>query len=101
MLVISLLLEELDVMFKEKLNKKLVNALTLNGIEAPKNIQLKCIAKINGGLDVIGIGPLNSGKTTTIVISAIQKLQYAIERAPMVFVVVSDKHKVILGRFLI
>ncbi|MBP7808425.1 MAG: DEAD/DEAH box helicase [Bacteroidia bacterium] len=80
-------------MFKEKLNKKLANALALNGIETPKELQLKCIAKINGGFDIIGIGPLNSGKTTTIIISAIQKLQYAIETAPRVLIVVSDKQK--------
>ncbi len=80
-------------MFKEKLNKKLASALALNGIETPKDLQLKCIAKINGGFDVIGIGPLNSGKTTTIVISAIQKLPYAIETAPRVLIVVSDKEK--------
>ena len=83
-------------MFKEKLNKKLANALALNGIETPKELQLKCIAKINGGFDVIGIGPSNSGKTTTIVISAIQKLPYAIETAPRVLIVVSDKEKAIL-----
>lgn len=80
-------------MFKEKLNKKLANALALNGIETPKELQLKSIAKINGGFDVIGIGPLNSGKTTTIVISAIQKLQYAIETAPRALIVVSDKEQ--------
>lgn len=82
-------------MFKEKLNKKLANALAINGIETPKNLQLNCISKINGGMDIIGIGPVNSGKTTTIVISAIQKLQYAIERAPRVLVLVSDKEKAI------
>lgn len=82
-------------MFKEKLNKKLAQALARNGIETPKELQLKCIAKINGGFDVIGIGPLNCGKTTTIVISAIQKSQYAIETAPRVLIVVSDKEKAI------
>lgn len=80
-------------MFKEKLNKKLANALALNGIETPKELQLKCIAKINGGFDIIAIGPLNSGKTTTIIISAIQKLQYAIETAPRALIIVSDKQK--------
>ncbi len=80
-------------MFKEKLNKKLAATLALNGIETPKELQLKCIAKINGGFDIIGIGPLNSGKSTTIVISAIQKLKYAIEIAPRALIVVSDKEK--------
>ena len=82
-------------MFKEKLNKKLALVLALNGIETPKELQLKSLAKINGGFDVIGIGPLNSGKTTTIIISAIQKLQCAVETAPRALIVVSDKQKAI------
>ena len=80
-------------MFKEKLNKKLAGALALNGIETPKELQSKCIPKINSGADVIGIGPLNSGKSTTIIISAIQKLPYAVETAPRVLIVVADKEK--------
>ncbi|MBA2612526.1 MAG: DEAD/DEAH box helicase [Bacteroidetes bacterium] len=80
-------------MFKEKLHKKLATALLINGFETPKELQLKCLPKINGGFDVIAIGPVNTGKTTTIVISAIQKLQTAFEDPPRALILVSNKEK--------
>ncbi len=82
-------------MFKEKLNKKLAAALIQNGFTEPKAMQLNTITKINGGFDVIGIGPAGCGKSTTVVISAIQKLQYAFEDAPRALIIVSDKAKAI------
>ncbi len=80
-------------MFKEKLNKKLSAALLENGFEEPKPMQLKCIPKINGGADVIGIGPLGCGKSSTVIISAIQKLGTAFEDAPRALIIVSDEIK--------
>lgn len=80
-------------MFKEKLNKKLNAALLANGIEEPKEMQLKSLAKINGGYDIIGIGPEGSGKTTLSVIAAIHKLQYAFEDPPRALILVANKEK--------
>jgi ATP-dependent RNA helicase RhlE len=80
-------------MFKEKYNKRLAAALALNGFEEPKEMQLKAITKINGGFDVIGIGPLNSGRTSLIVMSTVHKLQRAFEDAPRALILVSDMEK--------
>ena len=80
-------------MFKEKLHKKLAANLLEAGFESPKELQAKCLSKINGGFDLIGIGPLNCGKSTLITISAIQKLQRAIEDVPKVLILVADKEK--------
>jgi ATP-dependent RNA helicase RhlE len=80
-------------MFKEKLSKKLASALLEHGFEEPKELQLKCIPKINGGADVIGIGPAGSGKSSAIIISAIQKLGSAFEDAPRALIIVSDEVK--------
>lgn len=80
-------------MFKEKLNKKLSAALLENGFEEPNPMQLKCIPKINGGADVIGIGPLGCGKSSTVIMSAIQKLGTAFEDAPRALIIVSDEIK--------
>lgn len=79
--------------FKEKLYKGLANTLHEIGFEEPKQIQQKTIARINGGADVIGVGPDGVGKTTTIVISVIQKLREAFEDAPRAFILVADKDK--------
>jgi ATP-dependent RNA helicase RhlE len=80
-------------MFKEKLNKKLATAITEHGFEVPKPLQLKSIPKINGGSDLIGIGPKGCGKSSTIIISAIQKLVSAFEDAPRALIIVSDEVK--------
>jgi ATP-dependent RNA helicase RhlE len=82
-------------MFNEKLNKKLSAGLTEAGFETQKELQLKSIAKINGGFDAICIGPAGAGKTSTIAITAIQKLQRAIEDAPRAIILVADKEKAI------
>ena len=63
-------------MFIQKLNKKLASALLENGFEEPKELQLKCIPKINGGSDVIGVAPNGSGKSSTIVINGIASIRY-------------------------
>jgi ATP-dependent RNA helicase RhlE len=82
-------------MFLEKLNKKLVVALTENGFNEPKELQLKCLSKINAGVDLIAIAPDNSGKSTLIAISVIHKLQYALEDAPRAIIIVANKEKAI------
>ncbi|MBC7694563.1 MAG: DEAD/DEAH box helicase [Burkholderiales bacterium] len=82
-------------MFKEKLNKKLAALLSEHGFEEPLEMQLKCIPKINGGSDVIGIGPEGCGKSSTIIISAIQKLTAAFEDAPRALIIVADEAKVL------
>ena len=80
-------------MFKEKLNKKLVEALSERGIEEPKPLQLKCIPKINGGMDVIGVGDDGCGKTSTLLITVIQKLGSAFEDAPRALIIVPNEAK--------
>jgi len=80
-------------MFLEKLNKKLVQALTENGFNEPKELQLKCLSKINAGVDVVAIAPDNCGKSSLIIISVIHKLQYALEDAPRAIILVANKEQ--------
>jgi len=80
-------------MFKEKLNKKFAATLSEHGFEEPTPLQLKCIPKINGGSDVIGIGPDGCGKSSAILIGAIQKLGSAFEDAPRALIIVADEAK--------
>src|SRR3954469_23316227 len=82
-------------MFNEKLHKNLIKALAEAGFEEPKELQESSIPKINGGFDVIGIGPEGSGRSTLISIMAVQKLQRAFEDPPRAFVLVADKEKAI------
>lgn len=80
-------------MFKEKLNKKLASALLEHGFEEPNALQLKCIPKINGGMDVIGVGEEGCGKTSSILIGVIQKLGSAFEDAPRALIIVPNEAK--------
>lgn len=80
-------------MFKEKLDKALAAELLEIGFEQPKEIQLKCISKINSGADIIAIAPALSGKTSTIVIATIQKLKAAFEDAPRALILVGNMEK--------
>lgn len=81
--------------FKEKLYKGLFEALTLNGIIEPKLIQQKMLARINGGADLIGIGPDGIGKSTLIVMSVINKLRSSFEDAPRAIILVGDVDKAV------
>lgn len=78
-------------MFKEKLNKKLALALEEEKLETPTPLQSQCLSKINGGSDVIAIGPEGSGKSTLAVITSIQKLQRAIDDMPKVLILVGSE----------
>lgn len=79
--------------FKEKLYKQLTATLHENGFDEPKLIQQKSIARINGGTDFIGVGPDGIGKSTTIVISVIQRLRGAFEDAPRAVILTGDVDK--------
>lgn len=79
--------------FKEKLYKQLAASLHENGFEEPKTIQQKTIARINGGTDLIAIGPDGIGKSTTIVITVIQRLREAFEDAPRAVILAGDVEK--------
>jgi ATP-dependent RNA helicase RhlE len=82
-------------MFNKKLNKKLLSALVDYGYESENEFQSKCLPKINGGHDLIGVGPTLSGKTTLISIATIQKLEKAFEDAPRALILVANKEKAI------
>jgi len=79
--------------FTEKLHKQLAQSLVENKFEEPLELQNTCLRKISSGADIIVEAPKNSGKTTTIVISAIQKLESAFEDAPRALIIVANKEE--------
>jgi superfamily II DNA/RNA helicase len=82
-------------MFKEKLNKLLSAELLSNGFEIPTPLQAKCLSKINGGFDVIAIAPDGSGKSMLAVISALQKLNRAMDVPPRALILAATTEKVL------
>ncbi len=76
----------------KKLNTPLSEALERLGYENPLPFQKKVLSKIKSGMNLFGIAPEGSGKTTALIISVIQKLESeAFEDAPRAIIVVKDK----------
>jgi len=75
---------------------KLIQSLTLNlesnGFKEPLPFQEKILSIIKAGHNLFAIAPKDAGKSTSIVISVIQKLKgQALEDAPRAVIVVKDK----------
>jgi len=76
--------------------KKLIEPLKINlkakGIESPTELQNLILSKIKGGISMFCIAPKGSGKTTSIILSVIQKLNgQALGDAPRALIFVKDK----------
>ncbi|HWZ35062.1 MAG TPA: DEAD/DEAH box helicase, partial [Mucilaginibacter sp.] len=80
---------------KIKLSKQLLRSVADLGYTNPKEIQQKTLNRIIGGQDVIAIGPEGSGKTTTYVLSTLNRFNYAPEGVPKVLILVPEKEDVL------
>ncbi len=78
-----------------KLNKQLVRTLTACGYNNPTEVQLKTLKRIIGGQDVIVTGAIGCGKTTTYIISVLNRLNYAPDGVPKVLILLPDKEGVL------
>ncbi|MEP5832283.1 MAG: DEAD/DEAH box helicase, partial [Maribacter dokdonensis] len=74
----------------------LLERLTALAIEKPTSLQKKSIPVIKSGANVYCYGPKESGKTTALILTTLQKLQCKAEgNAPRAVVVVENKEKVL------
>jgi len=80
---------------KFKLNKSLARAITEAGLVNPKEIQLKTLSRIIGGQDLIAVSPEGSGKTTTLIISVLNRIRQGFDDAPRVLILVPTKEQVL------
>ncbi len=86
---------------KLKLTKQLIRAATEAGYTGPTDIQQRTLPRINGGQDVIVIGPEGCGKTTAYVLAVLNRIKYDVDGVPRVLILVTDKEQVleVIGRF--
>src|ERR1700744_2175790 len=77
-----------------KLTKVLARTLPETGYLYPKEIQLKTLSRIIGGQDVIAVAPEGAGKTSTYIISILNRIKQGFDDAPRVLILVPDKEKV-------
>ena len=76
----------------KKLIEPLKQSINHLGFDTPLPFQKKILSKIKGGANVFGIGPKGCGKTSSLIISVVQKLKgMAFEDAPRVLIYVKDK----------
>ncbi|MFD1163125.1 DEAD/DEAH box helicase [Hwangdonia seohaensis] len=75
----------------KKLIEPLTDAINHKGFKEPLPLQKQILPNIKGGASLFVIAPEGSGKTTSIVISVIQKLKHAVEDAPRALIFVKDK----------
>lgn len=79
----------------KKINEKLQRALVENGLVEANEMQQETFSTIKSGADCIIIAPEKSGKTTTLVINVIQRLEKAFEESPRALIVVESKEKML------
>ncbi|KZE76620.1 DEAD/DEAH box helicase [Myroides marinus] len=80
----------------KKINSTLQENLEKNGLVEPTTLQKKTFGTIKSGRDVVIFGPKEQGKTTAMVIAAIQRADRPVENeiATKVLIVVKDKFEV-------
>lgn len=82
-------------MFLKKINQNLSKALEENGLLEANELQKESFGTIKSGVDCVLSSPEKGGKTTTIVINVIQRLEKAFEESPRALIIVKDKAKVL------
>jgi len=77
-------------MFTEKLDIQLLESLEQNGFTESTALQHLCIPKIKSGRDLACVADDETGKTTTIVISVLQKLKASLDDNPRAVIIVPN-----------
>ncbi|MBV5314238.1 MAG: DEAD/DEAH box helicase [Prolixibacteraceae bacterium] len=80
-------------MIKEKLDKQLLESLEENGFTESTELEQICIPRIKSGRDLLCIGGEGSGKTTTIVVSVLQRLKAELDDNPRAVIIVPNKER--------
>ncbi len=79
----------------KKINEKLQTALIENGLTEANEMQQETFSTIKSGADAVIQSDFGTGKTTTIVINVIQKLEKSFDESTRVLILVENKEKVL------
>lgn len=82
-------------MFLKKINEKLLQGVQEAGFTEPTELQKESFGTIKSGADCVLSAPSTEGKSITIVINVIQKLEKAFQQSPRALIIVQDKAKVL------
>ncbi len=79
----------------KKINSQLQEALIENGLTEANELQQETFSTIKSGADAVVIAPKGAGKSTTIIINVIQRMEKSVGESTRVLVIVENKDKVI------
>ena len=79
----------------KKINTKLQQALIENELVEANELQQETFSTIKSGVDAVIQSPKGSGKTTSIVLNVIQRMEKAVGESTRALVLVEDKEKVL------
>src|SRR5690606_13729669 len=82
-------------MFLKKINPNLNAALAKNGFMEANELQEETFSFIKSGADLVISSPNQSGKTTTLALNVIHKLDEPYELSPRALIIVQNKEKVL------
>ena len=79
----------------KKINPNLQQALIENNLTEANALQQESFSTIKSGADIIYVAPEGDGKTTTIVINVLQRLEKPMGESTRALILVEDKEKVL------
>ncbi|AWH83603.1 RNA helicase [Flavobacterium album] len=79
----------------KKINPNLSQSLEEAGLIEPTELQKETFGAIKSGADLVLAAGQEEGKTTTIVIHVIQRLEKAFQESPRALIIVQDKAKML------
>ena len=79
----------------KKINPNLQKALIENGLTEANEMQQETFSTIKSGADAVIQSPGGTGKTTTIVLNVIQKLEKTLDESTRALILVESKEKVL------
>jgi superfamily II DNA/RNA helicase len=79
----------------KKIHPQLQQALIENGLTDANELQQESFSTIKSGADAVLIAPKGYGKSTTIVINVIQKLEKSIGESTRALIIVENKERVL------
>ncbi|WP_300567647.1 DEAD/DEAH box helicase [Flavobacterium sp.] len=79
----------------KKINERLQQALIENGLTDANELQQETFSTIKSGADAVIIAPTGYGKSTTIVLNVIQRMEKSIGESTRTLIIVENKERVL------
>lgn len=79
----------------KKINENLQQALIENGLTEANELQQETFSTIKSGADAVVAAPKGSGKSTTIIINVIQRMEKSVGESTRALIIVENKERVL------